>query len=270
MHELSLCPVCQTETSTIERQVNKYKILKCNNCEVVFSWPLRASQDVYDSAYTKKGDYQKYIDIGVDAESGAYHLTWAMRNFLKFSMPKGKLLDIGCSTGAFMQSAKNMGWKVEGVEISYKAAAMAKKLTNSKVFIGKVEEFQSDEKFDAITAWEVLEHVEDPLEFIESCQKLLKPNGILALSTPNWNSPWVKKSNKDEHWPPFHLTFWNRFTIKTLFDKSNLKVIRNSEKPFAWEEEVGKKKWLFLPISLFLSLVLNKKGMHLLVIAQKI
>ncbi|MDQ7030854.1 MAG: class I SAM-dependent methyltransferase [Ardenticatenia bacterium] len=162
------------------------------------------------------------------------------------------------------------GWQVAGIEVSKQAAAIARKLTGAPIWVGSVNEFHSDKTFDAITAWEVLEHLPDPADVIEILVGLLKPGGFLALSVPNWSSPWMRSSAKNEHWPPYHLTFWDRNTLYQLLSRAGLNDISVAEKPFAWEEEVGRMKWLYLPIALLRSFFWGHKGMHLYAIGRRL
>ena len=79
----------------------------------------------------------------------------------------------------------------------------------------------------------------------------------------------MHRSTLVEHWPPYHLTFWERTTLYQLLSNAGLRNILIAEKPFAWEEEVGNLKWLYLPIALLRSAILNQKGMHLYAIGEK-
>jgi 2-polyprenyl-3-methyl-5-hydroxy-6-metoxy-1,4-benzoquinol methylase len=192
-----------------------------------------------------------------------------MKRFLNSTKVPGKLLDIGCSTGVFLNSAIKKGWMVEGVEVSESAGRICKKNTGANVFIGKVEDFQSEHKFDAITAWEVLEHIPYPIDFIGKTKNLLHQGGIMCLSVPNWDSPWTKNSKLTQHWPPYHLSFWNLQSLKSAFPIEDFDIVDIREKPFAWSEEVGNLKWLYFPISLIRSIFLHQKGMHIYIKVRK-
>lgn len=158
---------------------------------------------------------------------------------------------------------------MSGLEVSDKAATVARDMSGAQVWTGSIKDLKARERFEAITAWEVLEHVPNPVEFMSAVASSLKPGGILGLSVPNWDSPWMRRSSNPEHWPPYHLTFWSRSTLGRLIRQEGLDLVLVEEKPFAWEEEVGWMKWIYLPISLARSAFLNQKGMHLLAIARK-
>jgi 2-polyprenyl-3-methyl-5-hydroxy-6-metoxy-1,4-benzoquinol methylase len=262
------CPVCEAQDGRLELYWESHSILQCNSCGLVYAWPRGASEGLYELAYGARGTYNKYIPSGHNDLN--LHATWAMRHFLRDIKPRGDLLDIGCSTGGFMLFAQQKGWQVTGVEVSEKAASVARDLTGASVFAGTITDFKPDRLFEAITVWETLEHLAEPVDFLHSALGLLKSGGVLALSTPHWGSPWIQKSTDPEHWPPYHLTFWDKKTLWALLIRLNLKNLVIKEKPFAWEEEVGRMKWVYLPVALARSLILQQKGMHLYAAGLKI
>lgn len=258
------CPQCGDDVHQKFFYLRDKKLYKCSSCNLVYSIPREVPIDLYDSAYSQSGEYSNYL-----LNHNSPKVTWAMKRFLHSTKVPGKLLDIGCSTGVFLNAAIKKGWMVEGIEISESAGKICKKNTGANIFIGKVEDFPTEHRFDAITAWEVLEHTSYPIDFIEKAKKLLRKGGILCLSVPNWDSPWTRNSKLIQHWPPYHLSFWTPQSLKTLFSIEDFKIVDISQKPFAWSEEVGQLKWFYLPISLFRSFLLQQKGMHIYIKLEK-
>jgi 2-polyprenyl-3-methyl-5-hydroxy-6-metoxy-1,4-benzoquinol methylase len=261
------CPACQDPATTIERCWQSYRILRCERCGLVYAWPREMSPVLYESAYDAEGAYKQYLPS--DQKGLSVHPTWAMRKFLKDVKPSGHLLDVGCLTGAFMVLAQRNGWRVAGIEVSSKAASIARDLTGAQVFAGNLFDFRSNRVFDAITMWETLEHAADPVSFLEIALHFLRKDGVLGISVPNWDSPWMRRSTRPEHWPPYHLTFWNPRTLRSLLTRLSLENLTIKAKPFAWEEELGRVKWVYLPFSLVRSVLLRQKGMHLYAAAVK-
>ncbi len=100
-----------------------------------------------------------------------------------------RLLDVGCGAGFFMAEARKHGWEVEGVEILPSAVEYARKEFNLKVHIGEIAELPlPDGHYDVITMWETIEHLQNPMAILEQVNRLLRPGGLLALSTPNFSS----------------------------------------------------------------------------------
>jgi len=96
-----------------------------------------------------------------------------------------RLLDVGCSSGAFLGAAVRLGYAAEGVEPAPKAAATAQ-AAGLKVRQGLLHEAgYADGQFDAVTLFEVIEHLKQPLELLAECRRILRPGGILLVGTGN-------------------------------------------------------------------------------------
>ena len=96
----------------------------------------------------------------------------------------GKLLDIGCGNGYFLQQAQARGWEAFGVEPDCVAAGMAQ-ARGCKVFRAPIEEFSFDTEYDAVTMWHVLEHLGDPRSLFSRLARALAPAGRIVSVTPN-------------------------------------------------------------------------------------
>jgi 2-polyprenyl-3-methyl-5-hydroxy-6-metoxy-1,4-benzoquinol methylase len=99
----------------------------------------------------------------------------------------GRLLDVGCGMGFFLERASAAGWECWGCEPSPAWAAIAeRRLGRGRVFRGPLEQMPSeDRRFDLVTAWDVLEHIFDPVPFLRRTAALLAPGGRVFLRTPN-------------------------------------------------------------------------------------
>ena len=156
-------------------------------------------------------------------------------------------LDLGCGNGGFLFSLRQAGVKCRGVEASSRLAGLARG-KGLEVFTGTIENFCRDsenESFDLVTMWEVIEHLRDPAGAVKRIFDILKPGGILALSTPNAAGTAARR--KQMNWQGFtddrcHLFFFNRqnlrdllipqgFLIKKLFTK---KISQTLFKPFVF------------------------------------
>jgi len=100
---------------------------------------------------------------------------------------KPSLLDVGSGYGFFRKSADNNDWTHEGIEVSRHAAAIGEELFGYKTFVGTLEDFaaQSSKKFDLITLFDVIEHVEDPSATLQLIKKSLNKGGYAFIRTPN-------------------------------------------------------------------------------------
>ena len=98
------------------------------------------------------------------------------------------LLDVGCSSGAFVHTAVRLGFDAEGVDPA-PAAAQAARVAGLKVEKGLLHEVgYAEHSFDAVTLFEVIEHVRDPIALLRECHRILRPGGVLMVGTGNCDS----------------------------------------------------------------------------------
>ena len=139
---------------------------------------------------------------------------------------RGRLLDIGCADGYFLELARADGWEVMGVEISEEMAAKASGRLNIPI-VTSVDRLPPVE-FDAITMWEVLEHLPDPVAELQRLARRLRPGGFLMLSTPNAGH-W-QALRAPETWtayrPPAHLVLFTADSLRLALEKAGLLPLR--------------------------------------------
>lgn len=132
---------------------------------------------------------------------------------------KGRLLDVGCSTGFFLDYASKRGWEVFGCELSENSAEIAAGRLKGKIAVGSFPDIGYPSRyFDVVTMWDVVEHVRDPALFVREAFRVLRPAGLLALSTPNYNSftRMVVGARWEAIIPSRHLQLFTSRTIKML------------------------------------------------------
>ena len=183
--------------------------------------------------YYDSEDYISHTDSKRNVFEKVYHIvrTISLKNKLNlinsFSSEEKNLLDIGCGTGDFLQTAQQNGWNVSGIEPNQDARNIANKKTNDAVFeTDQLLKFEAN-RFDVITLWHVLEHLPNLEHQIATFKKLLKPNGRLIIAVPNY------KSYDAEHYKNFwaaydvprHLWHFNQDSISKLVSKESFEVI---------------------------------------------
>ena len=140
---------------------------------------------------------------------------------------KGRLLDIGCGNGQFLDRMRQLGWEVVGVEPDELAVSVARERYGLEVFQGSLEEAKfPDRHFDAITMNHVIEHVPDPIGLLKECRRVLRPGGKLVVVTPNiksvgrrmFNGAWL-------HWdPPRHLFLFSSQALRESAERAGLVI----------------------------------------------
>tara|TARA_R110002049_G_scaffold51245_5_gene145087 strand:- start:4350 stop:5210 length:861 start_codon:yes stop_codon:yes gene_type:complete len=194
--------------------------------------PLPDSDKLSD--YYKSEDYISHTDSKRNLFEKAYHLvrSISLKKKLKlinsFSKSSKNLLDVGCGTGDFLQTAQNNSWEVIGIEPNEKAQAIANKKTNNSVFeVEKLLTFD-EHSFDVITLWHVLEHLPNLENQIAIFKELLKPDGTLIIAVPNYKSYDAK--HYAEFWAAFdvprHLWHFNKESVSKLAANFQMEVIK--------------------------------------------
>ncbi len=136
------------------------------------------------------------------------------------------LLDVGCGAGVFLSCAKKRGWKVLGIDLSEDAVkyTKAKGLNVNKV---SLEDLKPKEKYDVITVFQTIEHIPDPIKFLEKARSLLKDSGVLFLTTPSRDDFLGKLMGKKwfGYYNLEHLFFFDKKSMEILLKKSGFTKI---------------------------------------------
>lgn len=163
------------------------------------------------------------------------------------------LLDVGCSSGSFLSIAEQLGVNAEGVEPAERPVLYAKR-KGLKVHLGTLQDLHLPENtYDAITMFEVIEHIKDTVPLLNECYRILKPNGVLVIGTCNTNS-WTRRfmQNRwdclDSH--TGHINFFSNKSIRFLAKKTGFRVehISTSAVKFYEKGEVGHIRYRFFKV----------------------
>lgn len=160
----------------------------------------------------------------------------------------GRLLEIGCGDGEFLDRMKGCGWMVEGVDFDAQAARAAKEKFGIEVKVGRLEEIGYPEGgFDAITLRHVIEHVFDPIATMCEVSRILKPGGTAVVITPNAGSIGLRTFGTN--WrglePPRHIQLFTPNTLDSVARKSGLETVRSYS--------TGVHAWIILSASMLLA-----------------
>lgn len=216
-------------------------VKECNSCRFAWQWPLVRSTD-------ESAEY--FADNYANAEQGTYFDKDKKRAICEMEMEyiesltqaKGRLLDIGSGDGSFCESAYNFGWTAYGLDPAGPTRHEQSATGELCLINGDLSNLQTDHKFDVITMWDVVEHLENPLNIIDACKNYLRQDGWLILETGNFQSvDRVKSGNnwwcyqKDHRWyfTPSALSD----AIKTVGFK-NISICEKTLRP--WVNSSGK------------------------------
>lgn len=196
------------------------QIVRCNNCSVVYTNPVEnistlliGYEDVIDHEYLETERYRKQL------------LKEHLSKINKWSK-KGRLLDVGCFAGYFLKLADEDGWIPYGIEPSRWAVNYAKEngalILGSSLYSTKL----ASDKFNAVTLWDVIEHLDTPHAALKIIHRSLKKGGIIALGTPNIDSMFSRFLGEN---CPFlirmHLILYSPKTLRLLLEKNGFSVM---------------------------------------------
>jgi 2-polyprenyl-3-methyl-5-hydroxy-6-metoxy-1,4-benzoquinol methylase len=145
---------------------------------------------------------------------------------------RGRLLDVGCGSGLFLERMRGFGWQVTGVETNPRARAVATRRlgAGAPIFADLSDAALAPGSFDAITLSHVIEHVEDPMNTLRRCATLLSPGGLLVCVTPNTASLGARSFGASWlHWdPPRHLHVFDPETLERAVSEAGLEIQQSS------------------------------------------
>ena len=210
-------------------KIGQYAVETCTTCDLGITFPLLSTNDIYavnQEIYQVENRIKTYY-------SRSNYFRKRYRGYLaniKLYQQGGRLLDIGCNLGFFLNVAREEGFSVAGVELNRDCAEYARNTFHIEVFSDLVERVGlPSDGFDVVTLFDVLEHVPDIQTFLAEVGRILKPGGLLVVQSPNIRSVmatltkgnWVWLSLPDHiyHFSPRSLSRFiesHGFTIKKL------------------------------------------------------
>ncbi len=207
------CPLCGTQAPIpFYFRDGIHRLRLCPTCSVVFVYPRASGSELlsqYSPAYFAQ-NYEstrrlQYVsDTATDRKQG-FFLQQAGRLFGKRT---GSVLDIGCGTGRFLEFAQTHGWQIAG----------------GSVFDVELPK----EKFDLVTMFDCIEHLEDPLRALTICHRTLKPGGVLAITTPNFKGigRLLLGPQAFAIWPDTHIVYFMPRSLRFALRQVNFDHIK--------------------------------------------
>ena len=195
-------------------------IWRCRTCGLLFQWPMPDAEDLLE-AY---GAVEDPLYVG---ERDNRYLTFR-RVLAELGPPRSRrLLDVGAYCGYFVDVARQAGFRAEGAELSAWAVAQARSLGLTMHNETVSERAASGDRYDVVTMWDVVEHLEDPRAELESAFRLVEPGGYLHLSTIDVGSHVARMMGR--RWPwlmDMHLYYFDRRSISRLLEQAGFRVER--------------------------------------------
>lgn len=231
-HSSRLVPKYSYETG-----IGNFTLVKCKNCKLWQLTPLPAADDLeklYQSEYFKKRTDRGYNDYASEAirmsVQGTLEKNLQDLNFHKHYPPSEKpysrsMLDIGCAAGHIVEAFQSKGWQAAGIDIAKEMVDSGKKRGLHLIHGDFLKHDFKDKRFDLLTFWATLEHLNDPLAFLRKAARLLKPEGHLYLSTCHtglfarlYGAKWRYLN------VPEHIFYFHRKNLRLLAEQAGLRL----------------------------------------------
>lgn len=194
-------------------------LVKCIECSLVFTSKIPTTVELN----LHYGNYPRYHQLSPITEKRYNELLDSFEPFRSTN----NLIDLGCSNGLFLECAKKRGWNVYGTEYDPQCIEIGKQ---KEITIYKSDQLPDELfqiKFDVVTSFEVIEHINTPNEEMIFINKLLRTGGVTYITTPNFNS--ISRFYLRNNWNviefPEHLTYYTANTLNKLLVRHGYKKI---------------------------------------------
>lgn len=198
-----------------------YGVVACEGCGLVFLSPrpteaaaLSLYQDpAYYDSETRGHGYDEYLEVRANWQRTFRGRLHQIRPY----KTAGRVLDVGCGPGFLLDAAVAMGYEAWGIDPSGYAVALARETHGDRVQVGVLENAPfAPASFDLVVAQDAFEHVYTPRLFLDAAHRLLKPDGVLAITTPDPTSLLARVSGRA--WVSFkipeHVYYWSPATLR--------------------------------------------------------
>lgn len=209
------CVICNSDQLTVLPRYKDHHLVECQNCHFIFSQDIPTREEL-NTYYNDNYDRTSYFSPITEKRYEELLDSW--EPFRK----NNTILDVGCGNGFFLEVAKKKGWNVQGIEISSNAGEVCK-AKGIEVFEGTIREFEKDVQYDIVVSIEVIEHLSYPHLFAKKISELIRPGGLLYITTPNFNSllRYRLKERYDVIDYPNHLGYFTHKTLNRLLSDNH-------------------------------------------------
>ena len=219
LESIATCDLCGGSEFAPELRIDEWLIVKCKNCRLAFTSPRYSREyirNLYQNTYYERASQYLLMQLGKTPPEILQFPSQVMEILCTAGGGKGlRSLDVGCGGGMVVAAFKKAGWEALGIDLNQRAIDAGRELgldlramdfEGTSIGIGK---------FDAITAFHILEHAASPKAFLQRCSDLLNIGSVLAVEVPDFACRDF--SQMRQFWPHLypHLHLY-QFTKDTL------------------------------------------------------
>jgi SAM-dependent methyltransferase len=176
------CPACNANNHRFLFHKSGGSYVACQGCKMVYLNPV-FKDDALENYY--RGNHQlQGATVASDLEFYTRLYKKGLSSIEKQLGTTGRILDVGCSTGSFLDIAKAAGWECAGLELNHAEAKISRSKGHA-IQENMLSKAEFAEKLDAISLWDVFEHIKDGFAFLQEAKKFLKPSGLVFVQSPS-------------------------------------------------------------------------------------
>jgi 2-polyprenyl-3-methyl-5-hydroxy-6-metoxy-1,4-benzoquinol methylase len=223
------CPTCGAASEKPELAKDHMVVVRCGVCDLVYVNPT-FDEEHYQRVYAST-EYQEIVrELGISSHDYRVGRFGTERVALMEALVRcrdGKpvrYLDVGCSTGFVVEAAAARGWAASGIDLNPSAIEFGRSRGLDLRTVALEDAGFAPGMFDAISLFDVLEHLLTPARTLRTCIDLLAPGGILFLYVPNYDSASRLLMGAAAHfiWPTHHLNYYTPTTLRDLLARNGL------------------------------------------------
>jgi 2-polyprenyl-3-methyl-5-hydroxy-6-metoxy-1,4-benzoquinol methylase len=226
------CPLCNASELADFLILDGLRIARCTLCDFMFSRDVLAPEAI-DQFYVDGYNDQRHMD----GQRVNASINVELLRSLQIDVAEKSLLDVGSGYGFFLDKLRwSKAARLAGVELSSAQRSYSDRVLRLQTF-GQLEQLTGQDQFDIITAFEVIEHIPEPLQFIRAVCGHLKPGGSLVIGTDNFTSNVVTvMSESFPKWIPHeHVSFFSPGPLKTMLLRCNGLTFNAARSFTPWE-----------------------------------
>lgn len=238
------CLICQSPNINFLFKKKKRSFFVCQNCGLKFIQPIPKEikiEQYYQAEYWQRKSYRGesalgYLSYLAEKESFLDYFKKILHQLKRiYQGPSGRVLDIGCSFGFFLKVAQAVGWQIYGVDLSPTPVDQAKKELGVKTIYNKsVDQAKFKANFfDLVTVFQTIEHMAILKNSLYEIKRILKPQGVVLLTTPDaggWQAKIMGKSWFSYRHPD-HFYFFDFKNLSFLLKNTGFVKIRKLKDP---------------------------------------
>jgi len=223
------CPACEERVAArlLWTAPDGSQYVRCPRCGLTQVATLPTEEEA-TAVYEDRGALEAYLATRTDPVTRYRHER--ILSHIERWVKAGRVLDVGCADGRFLEVARDASWQIEGVETSRVFIAEAERLVGPVVHPAVLQEARlSGARFDAVNMSHLIEHVRNPGDLLREAWRILRPGGVLAISTPNVGSLAARAQRGDWHLicPRQHIALYASRTLTSLVRSCGFTILES-------------------------------------------